>query len=91
MPTANSNQQSTILQAGDPSAGIVFTPPHTPCTCSIPAEAPQLVADLVRACLDVDPAKRPSMEDIIAALQVSAPLSSLQPGLLGLTVLLRRP
>ena len=38
--------------------------------CSIPGEAPQLVADLVRACLDVDPAKRPAMEDIIAALQV---------------------
>ncbi|PRW61077.1 leucine-rich repeat receptor kinase EMS1 [Chlorella sorokiniana] len=42
----------------------------------IPAEAPQLVADLVRGCLDVDPAKRPGMEDIIAALEAERACSS---------------
>ncbi|KAI3432258.1 hypothetical protein D9Q98_003819 [Chlorella vulgaris] len=35
----------------------------------VPAEAPQLVVDLVRSCLDVDPARRPCMADIIGLLQ----------------------
>ncbi|KAL4424052.1 hypothetical protein ABPG75_001353 [Micractinium tetrahymenae] len=34
----------------------------------IPQEAPQVVADLIRQCLDVDPARRPDMEDIIHRL-----------------------
>ena len=36
----------------------------------IPQEAPQLVADLIRQCLDVDPAKRPTMEQLIHKLMV---------------------
>lgn len=38
-----------------------------------PQEAPQAVADLIRECLDVDPARRPAMEDIIRRLTVSPP------------------
>lgn len=34
----------------------------------VPQEAPQMAVDLVRECLDVDPAKRPTMEQIIHRL-----------------------
>lgn len=36
----------------------------------VPQEAPQMAVDLVRECLDVDPAKRPTMEQIIHRLMV---------------------
>ena len=36
----------------------------------VPEEAPQMAVNLVRECLDVDPAKRPTMEQIIHTLLV---------------------
>lgn len=42
-------------------------------------EAPEELADLIEACMEVDPDARPSSHQIFEALQVPPPLSRLAP------------
>eukprot|EP00887_Chlorella_sp_A99_P006860 scaffold2.g6860.t1 len=46
---------------------------------SVPGECPQPVADLIAACMAVDPRARPSARAIVAALEALAPEASMAP------------
>ena len=48
-------------------------PPSYELACRVPEEAPAAVVELMHACMEEDPARRPTAGDVVTRLQNASP------------------